>query len=145
MQWHYSTENINWEELVNLYRIAPLGEKQAADLEVVFANSRYKCFVFDGEKLIGAGRALADGRDCSYIADIAVHPEKQGLGIGREIVLRLMQLSEGHKKIILYSAVGKENFYIKLGFKRMTTGMAIWANQAQAIQSGLLESNCCQP
>jgi hypothetical protein len=64
---------MNWEHLSELYRIAPLGEKPANDLAVVFANSRFKCFVYDNDKLVGAGRALADGLDCSYICDIAVH------------------------------------------------------------------------
>jgi GNAT superfamily N-acetyltransferase len=32
--------------------------------------------------LIGVGRAVADGIDCSYICDVAVHPDFQGKGIG---------------------------------------------------------------
>lgn len=137
--WVDSTETINWEELSNLYRIAPLGEKKPADLAVTFANSRYTCFVFDAGTLIGAGRALADGIDCSYICDVAVHPEYQGLGIGKAIVSRLVELSQGHRKIILYAAPGKEPFYRKLGFKRMKTAMAIFENQALALEQGLVD------
>ena len=101
-------------------------------------NSRFRCFVYDSGKLIGAGRALADGKDCSYICDIAVHPSYQGLGIGKEIVSRLVELSKGHKKIILYAAPGKETFYRRFGFKRMATAMAIFENQAQALENGLV-------
>ncbi|HEX2913870.1 MAG TPA: GNAT family N-acetyltransferase [Chloroflexia bacterium] len=138
-EWKYSTQTINWEELSNLYRIAPLGDKKPADLSVSFSNSRFMCFVFDGQSLIGAGRALADGVDCSYICDVAVHPEYQGLGLGKEIVSRLVKLSEGHRKIILYAAIGKEDFYRKLGFRRMTTAMAIFQNQARAYEIGLID------
>lgn len=138
LNWVLSSDGIDWQELSDLYRIAPLGEKKAGDLEISFANSRFKCFVFDGNKLVGAGRALADGIDCSYICDLAVHPDYQGLGIGKGLVSRLVDLSKSHRKIILYSVPGKESFYRKLGFKRMATAMAIFQNQAQALESGLL-------
>ena len=88
--------------------------------------------------LIGVGRALADGTDCSYICDVAVHPEYQGLGLGKKIIEKLVALSEGHKKIILYTNPGKEGFYSKLGFHKMSTAMAIFSNQKQAIESGLI-------
>lgn len=136
--WSYDQTDTNWEHLSELYRVAPLGEKSAANLEVVFSNSRFKCFVYENDKLIGAGRALADGLDCSYICDVAIHPEYQGLGLGKKIVEKLVNLSQGHKKIILYANPGKEGFYSKLGFKKMNTAMAIFINQEQALKSGLI-------
>jgi ribosomal protein S18 acetylase RimI-like enzyme len=139
LTWIDSTDTIDWEALSNLYRIAPLGEKKPADLAISFGNSRFVCFAFDGAELVGAGRALADGIDCSYICDVAVHPAYQGLGIGKELVSRLVERSRGHRKIILYAAPGKEAFYRKLGFGRMTTAMAIFQNQAHARASGLVE------
>ena len=137
-KWIYDSAGINWDELSELYRIAPLGEKPADDLAVVFSNSRFKCFVFENSRLIGVGRALADGRDCSYIGDVAVHPEYQGTGIGKKIVEKLIELSQGHTKIILYANPGKEGFYSKLGFKKMNTAMAIFENTEQALSSGLV-------
>lgn len=137
--WSYSSEQIDWEELSTLYRLAPLGDKKAADLAISFANSRFLCFVFTSGELIGAGRALADGIDCSYICDVAVHPKYQGFGIGRGIVSRLVELSTGHRKIILYAAPGKDAFYRKLGFRRMLTAMAMFQNQAQAHAAGLID------
>ena len=136
--WSYDQSDINWEHLSELYRVAPLGEKPANDLAVVFSNSRFKCFVYENDKLIGAGRTLADGLDCSYICDVAIHPEYQGLGLGKKIVEKLVSLSQGHKKIILYANPGKEGFYRKLGFKKMNTAMAIFKDQDQAVQTGLV-------
>ena len=138
LEWSDSLETIDWEELSNLYRIAPLGNKKATDLKVVFSNSMYRTFVRENGVLIGAGRAVADGIDVSYLADIAVHPEHQGRGLGKEIVARLRELSKGHKKIILYAAPGKDTFYLKLGFKRMLTAMAIFRDQEEAVASGLV-------
>lgn len=137
-EWLYTEENIDWNELSHLYLIAPLGQKSPADLRTSFSNSMFKCFVYDSGKLIAAGRALADGVDCSYICDIAVHPEYQRQRLGRQVVSKLVEFSKEHRKIILYAAVGKEAFYLKLGFKRMATAMAIFQNQAQALENGLL-------
>lgn len=139
MEWRLDRDRIDWDELSELYRIAPLGEKSARDLEVVFGNSRYVCFVYDGGRLVGAGRALADGLDCSYLCDIAVHPQYQGSGLGKAIIERLKALSAGHRKIILYANPGKEGFYRKLGFLRMRTAMAIFQNRERALATGLVE------
>ena len=136
--WKNNTQDINWEELSLLYRIAPLGEKDPNDLEKVFSNSLYTYFVYDKDILIGVGRALADGLDCSYICDVAIHPDYQGMGLGKEIISRLVEASKHHKKIILYAVPGKEKFYAKFGFKRMKTAMAIFENQEQALQWNLI-------
>ena len=135
-EWCYSHDNINWHELSELYKVAPLGDKKPQDLEKAFSNSMFKCFVFESDKLIGVGRALADGIDCSYLCDIAILPDYQGLGLGKEIVSKLVGFSKGHRKIIMYSEPGKEPFYKKLGFKRMSTAMAIFENQDQALERG---------
>lgn len=137
-EWIHTSENLDWDELSQLYLDAPLGYKAPADLKVAFSNSMFKCLVYDDRKLIAAGRALADGTDCSYICDVAVHPKYQGMGLGRDIVSKLVEFSKNHKKIILYAAVGKEAFYKKLGFKRMTTAMAIFKNQAEVLESGIV-------
>jgi len=138
--WVYDQSDIDWKKLFELYRIAPLGDKTAGDLKVVFSNSKFKCFIFENEKLIGAGRVLADGLDCSYICDVAIHPEYQGIGLGRNIIKQLIELSFGHKKIILYANPGKEGFYKKLGFKKMNTAMAIFSNEKHAIEVGLVSA-----
>jgi len=140
MKWIFERDSIDWNELSDLYRIAPLGEKKPDDLKISFSNSRYTCFVFaDDGRLVGVGRALADGVDCSYLCDVAVHPDFQGAGLGKAIILKLKELSVGHRKIILYANPGKEGFYKKLGFKRMSTAMAIFRDQERALQTGLVD------
>ncbi len=115
-EWKYSEEGLDWDELSELYKIAPLGEKKPEDLKRVFSASMFKCFVYSGGKLIAVGRALAGGVDCSYLCDVAVHPKAQGSGLGRAVVSKLVELSNGHKKIVLYKYPGRESFYKKLGF-----------------------------
>jgi ribosomal protein S18 acetylase RimI-like enzyme len=134
--WSHSIDGLDWNELSALYAAAPLGNKNPAGLKTAFTNSMFRCLVYDDGKLVGVGRALADGVDCSYICDVALLPSHQGLGLGKQIVARLVELSRGHKKIILYAVPGKESFYKKLGFKRMSTAMAIFENQAGALAQG---------
>jgi len=136
--WTDDMTTVDLAELSELYRIAPLGNKPPEALATVFGNSMFRCFVYAGDVLVGAGRALADGLDCAYIGDVAVHPLHQGRGLGTGIVTRLVTLASGHKKIILYANPGAEPFYHRLGFLRMNTAMAIWADKARAIESGVL-------
>jgi ribosomal protein S18 acetylase RimI-like enzyme len=139
MEWVFEQEGIDWDALSALYRVAPLGDKPPDLLKRVFSNSMFKCFVFDGSRLVGAGRALADGAVCAYLCDVAVHPDFQGQGLGKAIIVRLRELAAGHKKIILYANPGTEGFYRKLGFRRMRTAMAIVRDQEQAARRGLVE------
>lgn len=138
IDWIDTTADVDWEELSELYRVAPLGNKPPQLLTTVFANSMFTTFAYSANRLIGAGRALADGVDCAYIADVAVHPEHQGHGLGGAIIKRLVAAANGHKKIILYANPGTESFYAKLGFLPMNTAMAIWQDPAAALESGLL-------
>lgn len=138
LDWKHSTDGVDWEDLSALSRAAPLGDKKPLHLQKVFSNSMFKCFVYENTRLVGAGRALADGADCSYICDIAILPSHQGMGLGKQIVGSLVERSRGHKKIILYAVPGKEPFYRKFGFLRMKTAMAIFENQQQQLERGYL-------
>jgi len=101
--WTRDLGAVDMDELSSLYRIAPLGDKPPEALAAVFGNSMFMCFVYAGDVLVGAGRVLADGLDCAYIADVAVHPGHQGRGLGKAIIGQLVALSHNHKKIILYA------------------------------------------
>lgn len=138
IEWTDELDNVDWNELSALYKAAPLGDKKPADLKFVFANSMFRWFAYEAGRLVAAGRALADGRDCSYLCDIAVLPSHQGRGLGKEIIARLVAQSRSHRKIILYAVPGREPFYRSFGFRRMSTAMAIFANPADAHARGYL-------
>lgn len=136
IHWTQTIDTVDWDEMSELYRIAPLGIKSGDWLKTAYSNSMFKSFAFDGEKIIAAGRAVADGVDCSYLCDIVVHPSYQGSGLGKELIQRLVDLSRGHRKIILYAVPGREPFYAKFGFRRMNTAMAIFADPQRAAADG---------
>jgi len=141
IQWIDSIDGLDWAGLAALYRAAPLGDKKPDDLKLVFTNSLYRCLAADDGRLVAAGRALADGRDCAYLADIAVLPSYQGRGLGAEVVQRLLERCKGHRKIILYAVPGRESLYARHGFRRMRTAMAIFADQEAAYARGYLHDD----
>ena len=73
-------------------------------------------------KVIGLARVLTDYGYVVYIADVIVHPDFQGQGLGRALMNNVMdyiksQLKPGYKKMVsLMAAQGKEEFYKKFGF-----------------------------
>lgn len=136
ISWTQSIDAVDWDEMSELYRIAPLGNKSAESLRTTYANSMFKCLAMKDGKIIAAGRALADGVDCSYLCDIVVHPGYQGLGLGKDLIQRLVELSKGHRKIILYAVPGREPLYEKFGFRRMNTAMAMFSDPLRAVADG---------
>ncbi|MGA9598089.1 MAG: GNAT family N-acetyltransferase [Acidimicrobiia bacterium] len=136
-RWVHDIDTVDWQELSDLYRSAPLGDKPPERLRTVFGNSMFPCFVYLDGRLIGAGRAIADGLDCAYVADVAVHRDYQGNGVGAAIIRKLLDVTSGHKKVILYANPGTEGFYSALGFLPMTTAMAVWADPERAVAVGL--------
>lgn len=139
IDWSNALDSVDWSELSEMYRLAPLGNKAPEWLETAFSNSMFRFFARENDMLVAAGRAVADGVDCSYICDIAVRPSHQGRGLGREVIERLVAASRGHRKIILYAVPGKEEFYGRFGFRRMKTAMAIFENAEQAARNGYID------
>ncbi|GIP17510.1 N-acetyltransferase GCN5 [Paenibacillus montaniterrae] len=72
----------------------------------------------DGE-LVGILRAITDYSYCCYISDIAVNKAYQGLGIGKDLIERLInKLGNDEVQYVLTSAPQAEGFYERLGFER---------------------------
>ena len=82
----YSTDSVNWTELAEVYRLAPLGRYDPAQLQRAYEQSQVCCFGYHGAQLIAAGRALSDGEYFAFICDIVVLPEFQRQGIGVRIM-----------------------------------------------------------
>jgi GNAT superfamily N-acetyltransferase len=70
-------------------------------------------------RLVGFGRVICDGVVHALILDMIVAPDRQGRGIGSEILRRLAERcrSAGIRDIQLFSAKGKSGFYAKHGFR----------------------------
>jgi ribosomal protein S18 acetylase RimI-like enzyme len=80
----------------------------------------------DGEQIVGFARALFDDASNGYISMVAVAPDRQGQGVGRELVRRLMDV-KAPKQItwVLRSARESTGFWEKMGFRKSDVAMEI--------------------
>lgn len=69
------------------------------ELEQMCKQSWYAIYAFDDKKLVGMGRIISDGVITGIICGICVLQEYQSIGIGKEIVERLIQHCEQNKVI----------------------------------------------
>ena len=90
--------------------------------ERALKSSYYTVTVFDKSEAVGMGRVTGDGI-YFIVADVVVRPEYQGRKIGTEIMNRIMEhiedgmCSGSRVSVQLLSEAGKEQFYIRQGFK----------------------------
>ncbi|MHB8346132.1 MAG: GNAT family N-acetyltransferase [Acidiferrobacterales bacterium] len=110
----------------------------AVGQEAAFRGSSLRVFAYLGPQLVGAGRALSDGVWRAAIYDVAVLPPYQGNGIGSRIICHLVEATKVDV-IMLYAVPGRMAFYERMGFRKMTTAMAIMRNEDEARKRGLIE------
>jgi len=82
-------------------------------------NSWFLVCVYNDSRLIGFGRVISDGVLHALIVDLIVSTDVQDCGIGKLILNELIKKckSAAIPDIQLFSAKGKEGFYLKQGFK----------------------------
>jgi len=83
-------------------------------------NSLYWVSVLNKGELIAVGRVVGDGHMYFYVQDVIVHPEFQGLGLGKATMVAiegyLFHTCKTGATIGLFAASGKEAFYKKYGY-----------------------------
>lgn len=138
LRFQDNCDNIPWNEIPVLLEKVGMSSTSVEKHRISFETSYSVIFVFDCDRLIAFGRMISDGVRQSAIYDIAVNPDYQGKKIGKEIVNRLIA-STPDCNFILYASPGKENFYRKLNFKKMKTGMALFSNPQRMLDGGFVE------
>ena len=86
--------------------------------------------VWDNGRMMGCARATSDGIYRAAIWDVVIHPDYQGLGLGRKLVETLIShpLLNRVERIYL-TTTNQQNFYKKIGFKEnSTTTMVLFNN-----------------
>lgn len=129
---------VDWREVAALLRSVGMGVYTPEQHQKAFEASYATVFVYHDGRLVGFGRAIADGVYQAALYDCAVATDHQGQGIGRKIVERLLAQVEGCN-VILYASPGKEGFYERHGFRRMKTGMALFKKSDVMQERGFIE------
>ena len=134
----YNCFNVDWNDVSNILKEVGMAYFEGKVHKEAFENSYTTVFAFDGDKLIGFGRAISDGIYQAAIYDVAVLPEYQGKKIGSEIINSILKFIQ-KCNFILYASPGKESFYKKQNFKKMKTGMALFYNSEKMKEKGFIE------
>lgn len=80
----------------------------------------------ENSRVVGFGRALFDGASNGYISTVAVAADRQGRGIGRTLVQKLMEVDHPEKITwVLRAGRGSVPFWEKMGFSKSDTAMEI--------------------
>lgn len=116
------TDYITPQEYMEMRKLVEWSEFPLEQAEQGLKHSAHLCIFRKEGKVIGLTRVLTDHGYVIYIADVIVHPDFQGQGLGRALMNNAMdyiksQLKPGYKKMVsLMAAQGKEEFYKKFGF-----------------------------
>ena len=118
-------QNLNFSEICDIYSKMGWVEKDEIfnkqTVEKIVKKSFCFACAFDGKKIIGIGRAISDGTSDAYIQDVAVLNEYRNQGIGKQIIIKILDYLIRKKIgwIGLIAEPGSSGFYEKLGFKTM--------------------------
>ena len=98
----WATEDTTTQDMINNFNVG-------------FIHSTFVFSAWIDDKLIGCVRVLSDLHFRSIILDLAVLPEFQHKGIGKELVRRCRNACEDSEWLVQTDAA--KGFYEKIGFK----------------------------
>lgn len=105
--------------------------RTAEELRSSFANSHSVALAWDGERVVGTARLLADGVCNAYLVDVWTASAYRRRGVGAAMVTRLLDGVAGHH-VGLFTE-DHVDFYRGLGFEEERTGMSLvvgrWLNR----------------
>ena len=90
--------------------------KYPEKLKIAMANSHRVFSVWDGEKLIGLMNSLSDGIMTAYFHYLLINPKYHNLGLGRELVAKMLKEYENYPRKVLIAYDEELNFYKNCGF-----------------------------
>jgi len=112
-------------QLIDLHNKTEMKRNNPDKVNQAFKGSYAVITCWSENNLIACGRMISDGQMYSGIFDVVVDPSFQKMGIGQEIMERLISKAPD-TCIHLTSTAGNEPFYDKVGFKMHKTAMALY-------------------
>ena len=100
------------------------------DLRTAFEKSTHVRIAYYEDIIVGFGRTVDDGRYYGMIVDLVVDPDFQGGGIGSIMLRELREEMRGYKIVSLRAAPGKQNFYLKRGWRKSNSAFS-WKGGAR--------------
>jgi len=125
MEIRYESEisDVCWQRVAALIEAVGWPCRPPHALRKAFAKSSSVRIAYHQDKIVGFGRTADDGMYYGMVVDLVVDPEYQRNGIGSEILRQLREEMDrkGFYIMNLVAAPGREEFYLKQGWKRSET------------------------
>jgi ribosomal protein S18 acetylase RimI-like enzyme len=86
-------------------------------LQIAIKNSDKVYSAWDGDKLVGLMNALSDGIMTAYFHYLLVRPEYQSKGIGKQLVMSILEEYKGFARKVLIAYDNEVAFYKRFGFE----------------------------
>ena len=119
----YDCGGVDWAAVSDTLKRVGMANRAPELHQKALEASHTAVFAYSNDQLVGFGRAISDGAYQAAVYEMAIVPEFQKQGIGARILKAILDRLPGCN-VILYASPGKEDFYRKLGFRLMKTGMA---------------------
>ncbi|WP_121967936.1 GNAT family N-acetyltransferase [Leptolyngbya sp. BC1307] len=104
--------------------------RQADDIAKAIAHSKPVVTAWGDQRLIGFARATSDGCFRATIWDVVIHPDYQGVGLGRRLVETLIAHPHMNRVERTYlMTTHQQSFYERIGFEQNTTTTMVLHNQ----------------
>ncbi len=100
----------------------PTGDNERIGRMLANSNLVVSAWDTETERLVGVARALTDFAYACYLSDLAVHPEYQNQGIGRELIRRTQDYLGDEVMVLLLAAPAAAAYYAHLGFAKVENG-----------------------
>lgn len=132
MQFCDNPSKIDLEQLQQLFDVTAFWAKnrRIEDLAIAIANSDPVISLWHEDTLIGFARATSDGIYRATIWDVIIHPDYQGVGLGRKLVQTVLS----HPKVsrverVYLMTTHQQPFYERIGFETNSSTTMVLYNQ----------------
>jgi len=105
--WRFLSEEAYWGRFRT---------RDEVELQIAGAWRVVGCYEADSGKLVGFARAVSDGVDIAYLADVFVVPEHRGRGLGVGLVETMIESGSGADWRWLLHTRDAHGLYERFGF-----------------------------
>ncbi len=121
------SDTIETEEVVSLYRAnAWSSAEKPAQLLAALRNSHTLVTARIEGELVGIGNAISDGHLVVYFPHMLVHPSFHGKGVGRKMMLAMLEKYAAFHQQMLTADGDSIEFYKTVGFVRAGRTEPMW-------------------
>ena len=143
-------EGITSEAFIDILKRSGLSERRPIDKPGVIDKMVKNANLIvsarnDSGKLIGVARCVTDYAYCCYLSCLAVDNAYQAQGIGKALIREVLCAVGEEGSLLLLSAPGAENYYLKTNFENCPNAYLIGGGEAHkaALRRFLGPDNDC--